>query len=325
MILVTGGSGLLGSHLVESLTAQGFQVRALYRSNIPVFNNSVKAEWVKGDILETFSLSEAMNNVTHVYHCAGMVSFHPKNKRELFQVNVEGTANVVNTCFDAGVEKLLFVSSVAALGRKRENAMINETVQWSEESNNSEYGRSKFLAEMQVWRGVGEGLNAVIVNPSIILGAGNWNEGSTKIFNSVYKEFPWYTDGVSGFVDVKDVVQTMILLMQSDISSDRFIINGVNLSYKELFDLIAKNFNKKLPSGKVTPFIASLVWRLEAIKGLIKNKQPLLTKETAATAQAKVYFDNHKLLKALPAFSYTMIEKSVERICMELKEINNLP
>ncbi len=324
MILVTGATGLVGSHLSTALIKEGKQVKALYRTAIPVFEAADKIEWVKGDILDILALEDALEDVEQVYHCAAVVSFSPKKLELLNKTNIEGTVNIVNACLTASVKKLLFVSSVAALGRIRKNTMVNETMNWSKETSNSEYGRTKYLAEMEVWRGIGEGLNAVIVNPSIILGETDWNSGSTKIFQSVYNEFPWYTDGVSGFVDVKDVVKAMLLLMDSDISGQRYILNGANLPYKGLFDEIANCFGKKLPHKKVTPFMASVVWRMEALKGTFSGNDPLLTKETANTAQAKVYFDNSKLLKAFPAFNYTPVSETVSRICSYLKKRYNL-
>jgi nucleoside-diphosphate-sugar epimerase len=269
-------------------------------------------------------LEEAMQNVTQVYHCAAIVSFNPKQKNELHKTNIEGTANVVNACLNAQVQKLLFVSSVAALGRIREDKPIDETMNWTEETSNSEYGKTKFLAEMEVWRGIGEGLNAVIVNPTIILGNGDWNKGSSSVFKSVYNEFPWYTEGTTGFVDVLDVVEAMIQLMNSNIVAQRFILSAETSTYKDLFTLIANAFNKKPPSKLVTPFIAAVVWRLEAFKAKFSGKQPLLTKETAKTAQAKVSFNNQKLLQYLPSFSYTSLPTSIQRICKELKQTHGL-
>ncbi len=318
MILVTGASGLVGSHLVKELIKRGESVKALYRNTIPFELEGV--DWIKGDILDIISLEEALVDVTKVYHCAAIVSFNPKKKKLLHQTNVEGTTNVVNACLNKGVEKLLFVSSVAALGRIREDKKINERMNWSEETSNSEYGKTKYLAEMEVWRGIGEGLKAVIVNPVIILGCGDWENGSSSIFKSVYDEFPWYTNGVSGFVDVMDVVEIMIKLMNGTINEQRFILSAANVSYKEIFTEIALAFNKKPPHKKVTPFLASIVWRLEAIKGKLTGKEPLLTKETAKTAQAKVYFDNSKINTYLLNFEYRPIKESIKRICGELKE-----
>jgi nucleoside-diphosphate-sugar epimerase len=317
MILVTGGSGLLGSCLIRQLVEDGQSVRALYRSAIPSFTGADRVEWVKGDILDILSLEEALKGVEKVYHCAAVVSFHPARKADMHRVNVQGTAHVVNACLDAGVQRLLFVSSVAALGRIRENEAIHEGMNWTPASSNSEYGKTKYLAETEVWRGMAEGLSVAIVNPVIILGAANWNSGSSKIFQSAYHEFPWYTEGSSGFVDVEDVARAMLLLMKSDVTARRFIISAENRTYREVFSLIARFFHKKPPRRKVSKFLSEIVWRLEAVKGWMTGKEPLLTRETATTARAKVNFDNSRFLTEFPSFHYTPIEHSIERICRE--------
>jgi dihydroflavonol-4-reductase len=321
-IFITGATGLLGSCLIRELARQNVNIKALYRSEIPFTHNNI--EWIQGDVFDIVLLEEILNDVDEVYHCAGKVSFNPKDRKQLFKTNVEGTANVVNASLNNNVKKLLHVSSVAALGRIRENTVINESMRWSPETSNSIYGESKYLGETEVWRGVEEGLNTVIVNPVIILGAGDWNSGSAAIFKNVYKEFPYSSEGITGFVDVLDVATAMIKLMNSNISNERFIISNENISYKELFDMIAAAFNKKPPHKKITPLLAALVWRLEAIKSLITGKAPFITKETARTALAKVYFDNSKLLKALPSFKYTPLKISIERICKEILEMNNI-
>ncbi|MEI6190208.1 MAG: NAD-dependent epimerase/dehydratase family protein [Chitinophagia bacterium] len=324
MIFVTGASGLVGSHLIKSLLSQNKQVVALYRNSIPDFEGAEKVTWVLGDILDIGSLEKAMNGADQVYHCAAIVSFAPKDRQKMLKANQEGTANVVNTCLDKKIQKLVYVSSVAALGRIRVDAAIDETMSWTPESSNSIYGQTKYLAEMEVWRGMAEGLQAAIVNPVIILGSGDWTKGSSEIFKSAYDSFPWYTNGVSGFVDVMDVVDAMQLLMDSPISGQRYIISAENVTYQSVFSLIAQAFNKRPPYRRVTPLLTAIVWRLEAIKGMLTGKSPLLTKETAATAQAVVHFDNSKLLKAFPQFKYRLIPESIKRICLELKQLHHL-
>ncbi|MBL0145220.1 MAG: NAD-dependent epimerase/dehydratase family protein [Chitinophagaceae bacterium] len=228
MILVTGGSGLVGKELITQLLAKGKQVKAIYnKTPLPNFNSN-NVQQIQCNILDVIGLEELMNGVEQVYHCAAIVSFNPKRKQQMFKINIEGTANVVNAALEAGVKKMVFVSSVAALGRIREDKPIDETMNWTEETSNSAYGQSKYLAEMEVWRGVSEGLNAVMVNPTIILGNGNWEDGSSKIFKSAYNEFPWYTAGTTGFVDVKDVASAMIQLMESDVTAQRFILSAEN-------------------------------------------------------------------------------------------------
>lgn len=318
-VLVTGASGLLGIELVKQLLDKGSKVIAIYNSTpVPLEHPNLKTQQL--DILDVVGLFELMQSITNVYHCAGLVSFDKKDRDSLFKINVDGTANVVNACIEAGVKKLVHVSSVSALGRIREGEPLNETMYWTEETSNSLYGKSKYFGEMEVWRGIGEGLNAVIVNPTIIFGGDDWDSGSMSIFKTAYNEFPWYTEGVSGFVDVCDVAQAMVLLMESDISAQRFILNGENISYRAIFTMIANCFHKKPPHKKVTPLLSAIVWRMEAVKTLLTGKKHLLTKETAHTAQAKVYFDNSKILKALPGFQFAKIETTIDRTCALMKD-----
>jgi dihydroflavonol-4-reductase len=318
-ILVTGGSGLVGNELINQLLDVGEKVTAVYHSkSINISHPGLQI--IQGDILDIDALQEIMQSISRVYHCAAIVSYNPKNKLKILKNNIEGTANVVNACIDSNVKKLVHVSSVAALGRIRKEEMITEQMNWTEETSNSIYGKSKYFAELEVWRGIAEGLNAVIVNPSLILGGDNWEGSSSAIFKKAYEEFKWYTEGVTGFVDVRDVARAMILLMNSDITAERFILNGENISYREIFSSIANCFHKKPPHKKVNSFLAEMIWRIEKLKSLFTASNPLLTKETVRTAQAKVYFDNIKILKALPDFQFTKIKDTIEFTCGSLKE-----
>lgn len=319
MILVTGSAGLLGNEVVHQLLQQGKAVKIMYNQTVQALAGQPGITAVQCNLLDVVGLETLMEGVEQVYHCAAVVSFNPRQKHELFKINVEGTANIVNAAINAGVQKMVHVSSVAAMGRLRQGQTVTEAMHWTEETSNSQYGKSKYLGEMEVWRGVGEGLQAVVVNPSIILGAGDWESSSSKIFKSVYDEFPWYTEGVTGFVDVKDVAAAMLQLMDSPISGERFILSAENKTYREIFNLIAQAFHKKLPHKKVTPLIAAIVWRLEALKSRFSGKEPLVTKETAATALTKVYFDNSKLKQSLPGWQYTALEDTIARVCKELQ------
>lgn len=319
MILVTGGTGLVGSHLLRSLAAQeAGPVRAIYRTrtlDIPGI------EWVQADITDITSLLVACSGVQKIYHAAALVSFAPEDADELYLHNVIGTEQVVNAALECGVERMVYVSSVAALGRIRTDpAPVDESMQWTEESNNSVYGKTKYLAERELWRGVAEGLSAVVVNPSIILGNADWNTGSAKIFKSAWEEFGWYSTGTSGFVDVEDLVTAMILLMNSPVSGERFIVSGHQLSYQQLFDLAADAFGKKRPHRRVTPALAGIIWRWEYLKSLLGMGRPLITRETANTALHHISYNGKKLLNALPGFSYRSPEETVHRIAAELKE-----
>ena len=317
-ILITGANGLLGTYLIRELLGRKEQLIGLYRSALPATLSQEElkqVEWVQGDILDVALLSDLMARCDKVYHCAGLVSFNPRMASMLMKVNVEGTANVVNSALANGINKLVHVSSVAAIGRKRNNETVSEETKWDIASNPSVYGESKYLGELEVWRGHAEGLNVAIVNPVIILGIGDWSHGSSATFRSAYNEFPWYTEGISGFVDAADVANLMVALMDSDITGQRYILSSENKSYKEVFTQMAIAFSKKPPHQKVTPILASLAWRIEKIKSLFSGNEPLLTKETAETAQQKVYFDNSKILSAMPGFSFKSVSQSIDEAC----------
>ncbi|HTJ13969.1 MAG TPA: NAD-dependent epimerase/dehydratase family protein [Dinghuibacter sp.] len=328
MVLVTGGTGLVGSYLIKTLLDEGTPVRALYRRPYDGFvlsrTECERVEWVQGDLLDVVSLEDAMTGVTQLYHCAAIVSFSPKTADTLLKVNTEGTANVVNAALTRQVRKMVYVSSVSALGRLRQDAPIDESTQWTEETNNSRYGLSKYYAEMEVWRGIAEGLQAVIVNPTIVLGAGDWEKGSAGLFKSAYDEFPWYTEGVSGFVDVRDVARAMVALMNSPLQSERYLLSGDNWTYRQLFTAMATAFGRRSPHKAVTPFLGEVVWRMEKIKSLFTGKEPLVTRETARTAQAVTRFDSRKIQEALPGFRFTPLEEAI-RYHVEALKVRYVP
>lgn len=319
MILVTGGTGFLGSHLLRKLVHAGEPVRALYREQIPAQVKDIadKVEWVKGDVLDVFTLEDALAGVEQVYHCAGLVSFRPEQGAQLMKVNVEGTANVVNMSLDAGVRKLVHVSSVAALGRIKTGVTLTEAGEWEDSPNNSRYAISKFLSEMEVWRGIAEGLPAAIVNPSIILGSGYWEDGSGMLIKNAWKEFPYYTQGINAFTDVEDVAEIMMRLMKSNISGQRYIISTDNWRYFDLFKEMAEQLGKKPPHKAVQPWQAELIWRVESLRSKLTGKKALLTKETARTAQLQVQYSNEKILKALPDFRFTPLKETIARMCRD--------
>ncbi|MEQ1677013.1 MAG: SDR family NAD(P)-dependent oxidoreductase [Chitinophagaceae bacterium] len=318
-ILVTGGTGFLGSYIIKLLVEKGYSVRAIRRSDklpswIPaaIFNT---VEWVEGDVLDVVALQDAMEGVDTVIHSAAAVSFLKKDRSRMYQVNVEGTANVVNMALEKKVPRLVHISSVAALGRSGNGGHVTEERKWEESKVNTHYAISKFKAELQVWRGMAEGLQGVILNPSTILGYGDWHSSSCAIFKKVHDEFKWYTPGINGFVDVEDVAKVAIVLMETNITEQRFIVSGATWPFKKLQDTIADSFGKKRPSKKTTPFILGLAWRMERLKSIFTGKKPILTKESAKVAQSQTWFENDKLLKTLPEFSFTPLEETIRKAC----------
>lgn len=319
MILVTGGTGFLGSYIVKELVERNYPVRSIYRTEkLPFFISKDienKVEWVKGDVLDVISLENAMTGIDTVIHAAAIVSFFRKERKKMYQVNVSGTANMVNIALEKNISRFVYISSVAALGRTSNGAHINEEKKWEDNKANTHYGKSKYQAELEVWRAIGEGLNAVILNPSTVLGFGDWNNSSCAIFKKVYDEFRWYSPGLNGFVDVEDVARLTVLLMESNINEERFIVNADTWPFKKLQDNIATGLGKRLPSREVTPFMMGMAWRMEVLKSFFSGKKPLLTKESARVAQSKTYFENDKIRKALPEFSFTPLEQSIQKAC----------
>jgi len=326
MILVTGGTGLVGSHLLFDLVTKGETIRALKRENSSLqdvrecfayYSNKAgelfdKIEWVNGDMLDVDSLDDALKGITKVYHCAALVSFKKADKALMKNINVEGTRNIVDACLDAKIEKFCFVSSIAALGTPEENGdQVTETTPWSPEDKRSGYSISKFNSELEVWRGIEEGLDAVIVNPSIILGPGQWHKGSSMLFTTVAKGMKYFTRGITGYVDVRDVSKAMVQLMESDIKNQRFLLNADNYSYEFIFKNIARALNLPEPNKYASPLLTGIGWRLAYLKKIFLFTEPSFTRATARSSHNCTYFSNQKIKDTLD-FEFISIEKSIK-------------
>lgn len=312
-VLVTGGTGFLGAYLLNYLVQKGYQIKAIKRKTSSmdlVKDIESQIEWLEGDILDTPFLETAMKGVQQVYHAAAVVSFDPRDAAFMLKVNAEGTANMVNAALYEGIEKFVHVSSIAALGRKEFQPHIDEMAQWENSKQNSNYAISKFKAECEVWRGMQEGLNIAIVNPSVIIGAGHWNQGSCQLIQKVAKGFKFYPKGSTGFVDVRDVARAAILLMESDISGERYILNGVNWSYQKFFTQTAKALQKSPPTKLAAPWMINLLWRAEWLRSKIFRSSPLLSRETARTSQSTYYYHNEKIVQEL-GYDFISMEETL--------------
>lgn len=308
MILVTGGTGLVGAHLLLQLTANGERVRALYRSaeslakTKNLFTHYKKQElfdtieWVKGDIIDVPSLEDAFEGVAYVYHCAAFISFDPRDEEQLRKVNIEGTANMVNLALAYGIKKFCHISSIAALGDTKEDGeTITEETEWNPEIKHGDYAIAKYGAEMEVWRAWQEGLSVVVVNPGLIFGYGFWEQGSGAVLRTVDKGQYFYTHGTCGIVAVEDVVNVMIRLMASDISGERYIVASDNLSYKEILDAIADGMKKKRPSVYATKLMAAFGWRMDWLISKVLMRKRMLTKGMARSSYATDKYTSEKL------------------------------
>ena len=317
MILVTGATGFLGSEVAKRLVLQGNRIRCIKRSTskIPALLSSLdkNIEWVEADLLDIFALGNALDGITQVYNCAAFVSLKQADKEPMIYTNITGTGNLVNLCVQNNI-RLVHVSSVAAIGEAKPGELINEKHHLDQATETDGYAISKLESEMEVWRGIAEGLDAVIVNPSIIIGANAGTEGSGALFETVRKGLKFFTMGSMGFVDVEDVAKCMIALMNSDIHSQRFIISAENHSYKDLTAEIAQCFGIKPPATLAKPWLMELAWRGAALTAAITRNAPAIDKVSARAASISRNFDNSKIKKAI-GIEFKPLSKSVKEVC----------
>jgi dihydroflavonol-4-reductase len=328
MILVTGGTGLVGSHLLLSLVKKGYRIKAIKRKASDV--ESVRKvfswylpeeddlfrniEWIECDILDYFTLKKILIDVDIIYHCAAEVSFDKRKRHQMIQNNVEGTANLINAALSCEIKRFCHISSIAALGKTTDGSLITEESSWLPSGKNSGYSESKFYSEAEVWRGVEEGLEAVIVNPSIIIGPGNWNKGSCRFFSAVFKGLRFYTSGENGYVDVRDVADAVMLLTDevnfSKAKNQKFLLNSDNLRHKYFLDRIAEAVHKPGPDFRATRFMLHLVGSFSAVWSGISGKENIFSKETLSSAQKINRYDGTKITKQF-AFRYRSVDEAI--------------
>lgn len=332
MILVTGGTGLVGSHLLYHLSLNYDRIRAIHTQTSDlnavkkVFANYTedsealfnKIRWVEADLNNIPELEVAFDGITRVYHCAALVSFVASDYHHMRRVNIEGTTNIVNLCIAWQVEKLCYVSSVAAIEKGQAGVLVDETDNWNSENVKSGYAITKYGAEMEVWRASQEGIPVVIVNPGVILGSGFWHKGSGKMFSKVNRGLKFYTEGITGFVGVQDVVHLMQRLMDSNISNERYILVAQNLSFKAVLTMIAQALDKEKPRIRVTKWMGEIIWRLEYLRSKITLSTPLLTKYSARSSVSNHPYDASKIKKELD-FEFEDVATAVQRAAKHFK------
>lgn len=322
MIAITGANGLLGSHLVRKLIQDNEPFIAIKRrgSDVSLLDDvNGKITWIDADVLDTVALNDALANATCVIHAAAVVSFNPRKADEVMDINVQGTRNVVNACLTLGIKRLVHISSVAALGRQKGQSLIDETNKWVEASTNSTYAKSKYLAELEVFRGQEEGLSTVIINPSLILAGANWNVSSAQLFKYVWQQKPFYIGGVVNYVDVLDLTEITFRLLHSDVNGHRFIASAGKISYKDFFGMIAREFNKKAPTIQLGKNLLRAGAFLEGVISRITGAEPRLTPETARLAGSEFLFQNQKIKNELK-FEFQPIDKTLRRCCLYYME-----
>lgn len=325
MIFVTGGTGVLGSQLLFDLTQRNYEVRALYRSDKKLGQLSdffrlhnptnwkvqiSKIDWVQGDILNIPLLREQLQGCTHIYHCAALISFHKADFNAMIQINRYGTANIVNLALEMNITKLCYVSSTAAIGGD-DTEVISENTKWKLAPMTTGYSVSKYSAENEVWRGIEEGLNAVMVNPCVIIGSGNWNDSSLTLFRTLKKGMTYYPPGSNATVDSRDVSEIMIRLMASEITAERFLCIGSNQSFKILMDEISSQLNVKQPKKLAKRWLVNFARRILRLLSRFTRKRPAVTRESVQALFSNRSYDNTKVKTALD-FNFRELETSIE-------------
>lgn len=336
MLLITGATGFLGAHLLCRIAKTGVAVRALRRASSDITfvrrlahhyalteEQWQNIEWAEGDIRDYFLLEDALEGISQVYHCAGMISYDPSQKRKLIEMNVKGTANVVDACLYRRIEKLCYVSSIAALGHAQPEEVYDETRTWKNDPVNSWYSISKYGGEKEIWRGVEEGLKAVVVNPSVILGYADWNTSSGQFFPLIHKGFRYYPKGTTGFVDVEDVAEIMIRLMNSDISGERFIVSAENLSFRRFLEMMALALQVKPPSQQITLVIGRLASSFEKVKSFLLNTEQRYSMESYRNSSAICTYSNEKVRKALD-YTFTPVEEVIGKTAEAFLQERNI-
>lgn len=321
-ILLTGANGLLGSYILKDLLKSNYEVRAIHRKNSDLsLIEDVKdqVEWHEADMCDYLTMKNVMEGCDIVLHAAAIVSFDPKDKESMIDINVNGTRNLLDIAQELNIPYFLHISSIAAVGRPKGMLELDEDSKWEDNQNISIYARSKHLSEMEVWRANAEGLKTAIINPSFILGPGDWKKSSTQLLKYVWDENLFYSEGSLNFVDVRDVVKSIMACLEKKPNSERFIISSGAVPYRTLFDGLAERWNKRKPKFPVTKLIAELAWRLEALRSFLTGSKPFISKDSAATSRKKHVFLNDKSRNELN-LQYRSLAETLDWLCPIMEE-----
>lgn len=308
-ILITGITGLLGSYIAREFAGTA-EIHGFKRPGSSLrLLKGIETEilWHEGNVSDVEELEDAVAGKDLVIHAAGMVSFDSRDEELLYEVNNIGTANLVNAMLSAGTKKLVHVSSVAAIGRSPELSRIDEEHKWTESPFNTVYATSKYFGELEAWRGEQEGLDLIVVNPSILLGKVSDDRSSTEIYRYVLDENSYYPKGDLNYLDVRDAARMIRLLVEKEAWGERFILNSTSISYHEFFNEMARVFLKKAPSKPATPFLIRLAVFYNGILRRFRLSKNPLNSQTAMISQQKMFYDNKKILQLLD-FKFTSLE-----------------
>ena len=327
---ITGASGFLGSHLVHQLMRAKHEIVAIKRasSSLSEFNlcsahyeqhiDSKFLTWVDCELYDTISLTELFKQCDIVIHTAALISYLKSDRDQLIRVNEEYTANVVNSCLQAGIKRFIGVSSTGALSKRGEDEAIKESFEWDEGAPYAFYGLTKYLGEKQIWRAKEEGLDVIVINPGVILGFGDWNKGSLRLFRNAYNRFPFYSTGSTGFIGVEDLCKACEYFLDSEEINEQYIAITDNLNFMQVSYMMADGFEVKRPYIKVAGLIHMIIHQVIRLKEFIGFKG-MLSRETSRSAILQSHFDNSKLRMTLP-FELEPISSVITNSCMAYKK-----
>ena len=317
MIGVTGANGLLGSFIVRRLIDEGEPFVAFKRKNSDTSlleDVQDKVHWRELDLLDPVSMEDAFQGLSSIMHSAAMVSFDPRSAAKISRVNTEGTRNIVNACLANGIARLVYISSVAALGRGKGQTLIDESNKWVENAQHSAYATSKYLGELEVFRGQEEGLQTAVLNPSVILAPADWKKSSARLFKYVWDERLFYIDGSLNYVDVRDVAAAATMVLKSGTENGRFILNGGTVTFKEFFDAVARRFGKKPPMFRLNRNLIKIVAGLESVRALIRRSEPVITSDTARLAGTFFQYQNIKIRNTFQ-YEFRTLDETLDWCC----------
>jgi nucleoside-diphosphate-sugar epimerase len=323
MVLVTGGTGLVGAHLLFDLLQKGAQIRAIHRKESDLkrvekvfayYSENAsslfkKIDWIEADVNDVPALESVFKDIEYVYHAAALISFDPRDYELLLKINVEGTANIVNLCLANQIKKLCYVSTIGTIGKSISDATATEENEWNDQNVNI-YALSKYEAEMEVWRGSQEGLSVVMVNPGVIIGPGFWNSGSGSLFKTANKGYRFYPPGGSGFVTVHDVIKMMTSLMDSQIENERFIAVAENLPFQEILIRLTKELGKPAPKRKIKYWQLEIGRFVDLIWSTVSGSSRKITKNAIHTMKYRDFYENQKIQKFLD-FQFESLDPTI--------------
>ena len=316
-ILITGATGLIGSHIVRRLSKEGYHnITAIKRlsSKMDLLPYVVdKITWNEADVTDIVSLENCFEDVDVVIHAAAVVSYDPKKADLMNEINVGGTANMINLALDFGVKRFVHISSVAALGKAANTTIRDEKTEWDHAVATTDYAISKYKSEKEAWRGYAEGLSMIMLNPSFVIGASNWTESSSRIWSQMAKGIPYYPMGSNGYVDVRDVSKAVVTAMNSDLNGERFVLSAETISYQTAFEWIANAIRAKVPSKALTPMVRNIAWRIDWLRSKLTGSSQLLTKASADSTAHETHYDSTKS-KEILGITYRPLKQSIEEV-----------